>query len=611
MRLLLTKILSLLTLFSCTTLFAQGFTHEESYLKLPLSHRVELAKAEAETLTSDSFEAPEPVGANANSEIKAKLQRLRAERGLSSSRASSSPVPLLGRNFQGNTTANGTPNDNSMAISNAGVVVSVVNTNVRIYDSTGKQLLAKQLSSLANSLGTLSRPFDPRAIYDPIADRFIIVFLNGTTHEVNTPIVCFTQTNDPLGAWNCYKLPGNPLAGDTTWSDYPIVSISKDELFMTFNLLKDSMDWRVGFTRSIIWQIPKAEGYAGTDLNSKLYSEIKYDGRYVWSICPVHGADVLQSPNMYFVSVRPDAEQNDTLFLHEITNTIASGAATLNQKVLVTNVKYGVPPNGDQPPVNDSIGNYLSTNDARILDATYRDNVIHFAGNTLDRENLRAGIHIGRITDPSGNAQASGQIYSDPALDFGYPSIVALPAGLIMTFSHTSRTAFPGTSAAYFSDIAGYVDRIIVKSGTAPVNLLGDSVERWGDYTGLQARYNDLNTAWLSGSFGIKTFSASTHQTWIGEVRINTNDVAMPKLELARQMSFPNPSSGLIHLGTNGREMKTVSFVNTLGAVIETLPMMLVDGAALDLSDQPNGVYHITLHFTDGTQETQKIVLDR
>ena len=65
---------------------------------------------------------------------------------------------------------------------------------------------------------------------------------------------------------------------------------------MTFNLLKDNTDWNVGFTRSIIWQIPKQQGYDSTELNTKLYSEIKYDGRHVWSICPVHGNVTLPGP---------------------------------------------------------------------------------------------------------------------------------------------------------------------------------------------------------------------------------------------------------------------------------------------------------------------------
>ncbi|HET6512341.1 MAG TPA: T9SS type A sorting domain-containing protein [Candidatus Kapabacteria bacterium] len=611
MRSLLRVCLFFLSLIS-SQVYAQGFSHEESYVNLSLWHTVDLGRTqEPQGFTSQEFHVPKPGGGNTN-EIKAALMKQRAERLQNVSRPFAANVPLLDRNFQANN-ASGTPNDNSMAISNAGIVVSVVNTNVRIYDSTGKQLLSRSLATFGDTVGPLTRTYDPRALYDPISDRFIVVFLNGTLDTNNNPIVCFSKTNDPTKDWNVYKLPGNPLQNDTTWSDYPIVSMSKDELFLTFNLLKNNMNWDDGFTRSLIWQVPKNDGYTGaTALTSKLYSEIKYDGRYVWSICPVRGSDQIQSPNMYFLSVRPDAESNDMIFLHEVTNTAASGTATLLQKLLVTNVKYGVPPNADQPKVNDTIGNYLQTNDARVLDATLRDNTIHFVGNTVDPTNLRAALHIGRITDPSGpNAMATGQIYSDPALDFGYPSIVALPQGLVMTFSHTSSTVFPGTSAAYLPSLGEYVDRIVVKDGSSAINVLQDSIERWGDYTGLQVRYNNPSTAWLSGSYGVRVGISRTHQTWVGEVRIAPSSVPeRPTLELSRSLSYPNPTNGLVNVAST-KPLRTVSFVNALGARIELMPFATGEGFAVDLSDQPAGMYHITLHYADGSEETQKIVLDR
>lgn len=611
------RLFSLLVLLAATstTLHAQGFSHKESFITLPLSHVVNLATAsDVQTASSSHYEIPAPGGVevSATAQIKANLAKLRAERGMQSGAPMANMVPLLARNFKANT-ANGTPNDNSMAISNGGKVVSVVNTNIRVYDSVGTQLVSKTLGALAGSVGPLARTFDPRAIYDPLADRFIVVFLNGTEDSTNNPILCFSLTNDPAGLWNCYKLPGNPLPGDSTWSDYPIVSISKDELFITFNQLKNNTDWRSGFTRSLIWQVPMSNGYSGAELASKLYSEIKYDGRFVWSVCPVHAGSEITGPNMYFLSVRPDAEQNDTVFLHEVTNTIASGSATLAQKVLISDVKYGVPPNADQPRTIDTVGNYLQTNDARVLDATIRNNTIHFVGNTVDMENLRSGLYIGKITDPSSpNAVVRGRIHSEPELDFGYPSIVDLPQGLVMTFSHASSSVFPGTSAGYLASHSTYIDRIVVKDGTAPINLLADSVERWGDYTGIQSRYSDPDAVWLSGSFGIRSLGTNTHQTWVGEVRLEQASVDGPaKLSLTRSISYPNPTSGNVQLDTRESSVKRIQFVNSIGTLTELSPDFTSEGVSIDLSDQPNGVYHITIEYNDGTQERQKVVLSR
>ncbi len=601
-----------------STAYAQGFSHEESLQQIPLSHTVDLKKVqEPQGFRSEEFHVPHPGGMR--DLIKQKLHQARVEKGLYASQPMVNDVPVLDRNFKGNGFGGGTPNDNSMAISNGGFVVSVINTNIRIYDTTGKELLSKSLASFAAPL-KVPRTYDPRAIYDPISDRFIVIFLDGTLDTTNNPILCFSQTNDPRGLWNCYKLPGNPLPGDSTWSDYPIVAITKDEVFLTLNLLKNNTNWDVGFTRSLVWQIRKGDGYDSTTLTTKLYSEIKYDGKYVWSICPVHAGSKIEGPNLYLLSVRPDAVQNDTVFLHEVTNTIASGEATLTQKVLVSTAKYGVPPNGDQPPryaeFPDSLRQYLQTNDARVLDASYRDGKIYFVGNTVDMENLRAGVYIGEIVNPSSASPAiRGRIYSDPAIDFGYPSVINLPEGAVMTFSHSSRSIFPGTSAAFMPSFDDYIDRVVVKEGTAYINVLtsrSDSIERWGDYTGIQSRYNDPRAVWLSGSFGIRTGISNSHHTWVGEVRLATADVnERPSLLVSRSLSYPNPSSGIVKLAPTEKIVKSISYRNTLGNLVEIGPRLGSDGSTIDLSDEPAGVYHITLHYTDGTQETQKIVLDR
>ena len=90
------------------------------------------------------------------------------------------PAPIMLKGFIGNGTQ-GTPNDNDVSIGNSGQIISVVNTNFVMYNDTGKFLLSKSLSNFGKALGTLNRTYDPRTIYDPIADRFIVVFLQGTT----------------------------------------------------------------------------------------------------------------------------------------------------------------------------------------------------------------------------------------------------------------------------------------------------------------------------------------------------------------------------------------------------------------------------------------------
>ena len=63
---------------------------------------------------------------------------------------------------------------------------------------------------------------------------------------------CFSSTNDPLDDWNIYMLVGDAL--DTNhWTDYPTISITDDDLFITGNLLLHNVSWQEGFYQSLIW----------------------------------------------------------------------------------------------------------------------------------------------------------------------------------------------------------------------------------------------------------------------------------------------------------------------------------------------------------------------
>lgn len=104
--------------------------------------------------------------------------------------------PQVLRSFAANI-SQGTPNDNDMAVSNNNIVASCVNTNINFYGDTGRFIWGRLLSALTNRLGPLNRTYDPRVIYDPIADKFILVFLQGSSSADTRIIVGFSTDTDP------------------------------------------------------------------------------------------------------------------------------------------------------------------------------------------------------------------------------------------------------------------------------------------------------------------------------------------------------------------------------------------------------------------------------
>lgn len=534
-----------LAIGSAVNLFGQGFTYTTSLHTSPLSAVVNMS---AETPDYDASllliksTAPLPASSIKNQKLLLDAQRKTFQKINPTipvyKTAAATPTQIKG--FIANGTQ-GTPNDNDVAISKGGFIVSVVNSNINIYNDTGRFIVSRTLANFARSLGTLNRTFDPRAIYDPIADRFIVVFLQGSTSADSRVITAFSQTNDPTKEWNFYTIPGNTF-GDSSWSDYPIISLSNNELFITLNRVKDNTPWQTGFVESLIWQVNKADGFAGDSLRKRMYADIKYNNKSIWSICPVKGSNEFYGPNQYFVSVRPSDLKNDTVFLHEISNTLDNNP-TLTTKVLKTNLPYGLQPNAPQPS-----GQYLQTNDARVLSAYKHYGTIHYVGNTIDTALFAPSVYYGRIDVNNANTPTvTGTIISYDSMDIGYPSVAYVGGGFshdqtsVITFSHVSTTKFPGNSAVFVDRDGNISAPIHLRKGDGSVNVLADTIERWGDYTGIQPVYNKMGECIISNSYGI---ASGQHLTWVARVKSTDSRLGVTNLknEASEVQIFPVPA---------------------------------------------------------------------
>ena len=523
-------------------------------------------------------------------------------------------APIVGRNYNGNVTQ-GTPNDNDMAVGNNGMLVSVVNQNMNVYNDTGRYVIGRTLASFGAALGPLNRTFDPRAIYDPEQDKFIIVFLQGSTSVDTRIVVGFSETNDPSKTWNLYAIPGN-FVGDSSWSDYPIISLSKDELFITVNRLKDNTSWQEGFIESYIWQVDKLAGFKGDSLPQRVYQNIKYNNKSVWSICPVKGGSKLYGPFSYFLSQRPSDLNNDTLFIHSISNNLKSGQAKLELKVAKAPVPYGLQPNAIMPN-----GKKLQTNDARVLSAMYEGGVIYYVGNSIDFTLFSPAVYFGRVHEAWTNTpRIESNIISSDSLDFGYPSIAYVGTGengdhrSMITFSHVSPSHFPGTSVVYVDRSFGISSPVFVKQGEGNVRLLNDSVERWGDYTGIQRKYNEFGVAWLNGSWGNAN---GQNRTWISKVSANDaslNTTEKTRFELPTKL-YPNPAEEQVsfEFESTQKQLVTISLIDmksgrqTAIAMEQSKPG--TNKLVMDVSKLSNGVYVIILSNENAQISTHKFVV--
>ncbi len=502
-----------------------------------------------------NIEVPAPGGDSYRSLLRSMKQEMRKKYPVKSGNYSQnsyktdtiSPI-ILGKSFEGNIAQSSIPNDNDMAISDAGIVVSVINSRVLIYDTNNDTILkVKTLGSFASGLGTVDSKFDPKMAYDPDADRFIMVFLNGSTYQKSKIIVCYSQTNDPTGDWNAYALSGNPL-GNNTWSDYPVIGISNEDLFIGINTFTNGSQNNSGFTETCLWQVSNEDGFAGNSLTTKYYHDIflSYSIRSIFNICPIKGGLKPYGPEMYLLSNRATSYENDSVFLLHVTNSVKSNNASLEIKFLTADKKYLLPPEAQQADSHT-----FDTNDNRILGGFYENDVIQFVQCTMNETTGLAGIYHGFIENPAAvNPNVRATILGDTLLDFGFPNISYSGRDhrdqeAIITYNHTSPVDFAGFSYLYYTNDGEYSTPVKIKTGDNYVDAFGDGTyERWGDYSGSQRRYNQTGVVWAVGSWGKET---NKNGTWIAELS-STDSIRpseYPSLEIT---AYPNPTADLVTL---------------------------------------------------------------
>ncbi len=613
----------LLALFICasSSVQAQSSSKVLRNVKNDKSWTVNFSEA-AEKLqisaVKHQFVAPEvrTTAANVKAELDARRSRKKQYKNKTYTTSSSDINPQIDKSFNGKPLGTaGVPNDNTMAISNDGIIISAINTTVTILDSDGQRLKFTTLAALtAGQLGFLDRYYDPKVLYDPIADKFILVFLEGSDSDDSRIIVGFSQTKDPTGNWNFYQINGTPLGG-TTWSDYPIIAHNRDDLYITVNLLNDGESWQEGFIQSFIWQIDKTDGYQGGSLTQNLFYDIKFNDKSLWSICPVQPAQDFNQTDMYFLSVRPGDASNDTLFLHYIDNTAKSGEATHSFQVIKSDLNYGVPPTAFQP----EIGFRLATNDARVLSATLFDGDIHCVQSSLVPEYLSSGIYHTLISDVKGNINVHSELISSVDLDYAYPSISYTGLGnadlnsMLITFSHVGESDYAGTSVVFHNGVGNlrgmFSDVIQVKKGDDLINtFVADTAERWGDYTDIQRKYNEPGVVWLCGSYGD---SNARNNVWIASVN------AKHQIDLVKGIiTYPNPASTSIRLAVNFEEedLVDVQLHDMQGKLVKELNQQLVQPIAteflLNTSGISGGSYILSIKSSSGNiLHSQKIVI--
>jgi Secretion system C-terminal sorting domain/Bacterial pre-peptidase C-terminal domain/Fibronectin type III domain len=159
-------------------------------------------------------------------------------------------------------------------------IVQMINGNsgalIKIFNKSGGQVLAQTFLDQITGRGGLG---DPIALYDQLADRFVMLEFAAKAENANTEglIIAVSQTPDPTGSWFVYF-----FGYGTTFPDYPKLSVWNDAYYCTTNDFANASS----YTGSSAWAFNRAQMIAGNATAQSQRFTLGNTNKY-FSMCPV------------------------------------------------------------------------------------------------------------------------------------------------------------------------------------------------------------------------------------------------------------------------------------------------------------------------------------
>ncbi|MDX1909871.1 MAG: PKD domain-containing protein, partial [Saprospiraceae bacterium] len=428
--------------------------------------------------------------------------------------------PYVTLDFKGNTYNGWTPTDNSVAVSDDGYIVSVVNSSLMFATDDGTVLLEESFDSYLDFLNLTGSYFDPRVIYDPIEDKFIMVVLSGNSPSNSNVVIGFSTTSDPTDTWWFYVYDGDPT-NTNKWFDFPSIGVSATEIFISGNLFTSNDV----FDQVVIYEFEKARGFAGQNLGGWFWDDVRdADGNRDFTVVPISfGFDGAIGPGIFFISSNSGGG-NEVMMYY--TTDIGANNPTL-EVFSASTAQYDVPINGYQLGSSDEI----MTNDCRIQSGYWANGILHFVLNTAHTD-LYTRIYYGRLN--TDNLTVDARRFGLTEYEYAFPSVIPFTTDetdqtALIAFLRTGSAIYPQFRVVTCDNAGAFSGSVLVKGGEDYVDFSFDSQERWGDYSGISRRHlNNEVEVWVAGSYGAFFDGGDFNilSTWVA--RISDEDIAAP-----------------------------------------------------------------------------------
>ncbi len=460
-------------------------------------------------------------------------------------------------NFTVNPSQNVTPMDNGLAVSPLGYIVSVVNANYTVQNSSGQRLMLRNFKQLANDPSLTSSFFDPRVYYDVQRDRFYMIILHGRTSADSRLLLFVSKEANPLQGWHVYSFRGDPYQRGLM-ADFPQLGVSANHLAISLNQFHQSEG---GFDGSLLYVLEKDALLTGSTVSSMLYDDLKVtEKKEAFNMVPANAYDGYIGSNLYFISSKDRGGDGFYLMKLDPTKGIIDRAE-------VSAGAYSLPPDAIQKQSNSM----LDGGDCRISGAFLRNGLIHFCLST-EGKSLRNAIYYGRV-DPEQLVCEARTIQTTKDMAYAVPvSFAANNANraVVLALVFSSEIDYPSIGYLYVDDQMKDYPLVTVYEGLSEMDLIPNELDRWGDYcAGVFVPGGANPTIWFSAA------GVGANERWENRVFKLEGDLDTINRNFAVDHfeAFPNPvfQSLKIRLELQTSMQIDIALYSTAGQRIETV----------------------------------------
>ncbi len=410
-----------------------------------------------------------------------------------------------------------TPVDLSVA-ANAQYVIEAVDGGFQVATTQGKGLRLGFVQFFSPLLHAGDVFGEPRVIFDPTSERWVLVVDEITTDLGNINASYFdigiSTTKSPLGLWHVYQIPTQSNEfGNCNWADDPQVGSNAVGFFIAGSIFTCGTGGEL--LGVVLWELPKS-----AFLNGKSVPPLRWVGftnsfhQPLLSLVPAIEAGSTSTEWLVGNDAGDvdDGTVSNTLSLWAVVPTSSPGAATtLPYTTVSLSSAYADPPQALQPnpaPQDEQSSPRLSTGDARVTSAQFINGQIYAAFTTAVNwpgdTSTRSGIYwldlAPSISSQTNNVSAQlvqagilgqpGTYLFTPALAADAEGDVVLSAqisafGLNPGIIYTSRrSGDPSSQMGQGNSI------VLLQAGAGPFGA------HWGDYMGSSLVIYDSNHVW-------------------------------------------------------------------------------------------------------------------